>query len=55
MSLPNETLMFCGHDYSVKNLEFARMLEPDNEYIEAKLDLCRHLRQKDEFTVGNQL
>jgi hydroxyacylglutathione hydrolase len=31
MSLPNETLMFCGHDYAVKNLEFALMIEPDND------------------------
>jgi hydroxyacylglutathione hydrolase len=33
MSLPNETLMFCGHEYSVKNLEFAKMVEPENEQI----------------------
>jgi hydroxyacylglutathione hydrolase len=55
MSLPNETLMFCGHEYSVKNLEFARMLEPENEVIEQKFALCKSLREKDEFTVGNQL
>ena len=53
MSLPNETLMFCGHEYSVKNLEFARMLEPENEVIEQKLALCKSLREKEEFTVGN--
>ena len=55
MSLPNETLMFCGHEYSVKNLEFAKMVEPENEQIQDKLELCKHLREKDEFTVGNQL
>ncbi len=55
MSLPNETLMFCGHEYSVQNLKFAQMLEPDNEIIAQKLAMCNQLREKGEFTVGNQL
>jgi hydroxyacylglutathione hydrolase len=55
MSLPNESLMFCGHEYTIKNLEFAKKLEPDNPHIEQKLEMCRELREKDEFTVGNQI
>lgn len=55
MSLPHETLMFCGHEYSIKNLEFAKMLEPENEAIDQKLELCKSLRDQGEFTVGNQL
>ena len=55
MTLPSETLLFSGHEYSVKNLEFAMMVEPENELIKQKLDLCKSLRAKDEFTVGNQL
>jgi hydroxyacylglutathione hydrolase len=30
MSLPNETLVFCGHEYSLNNLRFAKYIEPDN-------------------------
>ena len=41
MALPNETLVFCGHEYSVKNLEFAQKVEPENETIASKLDLLR--------------
>jgi len=41
MSLPNETLMFCGHEYAMKNLEFAKMLEPENEAILQKLEVCK--------------
>lgn len=55
MSLPNETLLFCGHEYSIKNLEFAKILEPENENIQHKLDLCKSVREKDEFTVGNPI
>lgn len=55
MSLPNETLLFCGHEYTVKNLEFAKMLEPDNEAIQHKLEVCKQIILKSEFTVGGHL
>lgn len=29
-SLPGETLVYCGHEYTQKNLEFAATLEPSN-------------------------
>ena len=38
MALPNETLVFCGHEYTVSNLEFAQKLEPENDTIASKLD-----------------
>jgi len=28
--LPDETRVYCGHEYTTKNLEFAAMLEPSN-------------------------
>jgi len=55
MALPNETLVFCGHEYSVKNLEFALKMEPENETIASKLDLMRKMRQNGHFTVGSPL
>jgi hydroxyacylglutathione hydrolase len=55
MSLPNETLMFCGHEYTLQNLKFAKMVEPDNDMIDMKIEMCEELRAKKEFTVGNQL
>ena len=39
MSLPNETLLFCGHEYTEANLKFSLMLEPENEIIRHKLEL----------------
>ena len=31
------------------------MLEPENEAIKQKLELCKQLRDRNEFTVGGQL
>lgn len=33
-ALPEDTLVFCGHEYSVKNLEFGMQAEPDNFHIQ---------------------
>ncbi|MCK6546438.1 hydroxyacylglutathione hydrolase [Myxococcota bacterium] len=35
-ALPDATRVFCGHEYTVKNLEFAASLEPSNTAIAAK-------------------
>lgn len=36
-SLPDDTLVYCGHDYTVENYEFALTLEPDNEALRKRL------------------
>jgi hydroxyacylglutathione hydrolase len=40
-SLPDGTLVYCGHDYSVDNLEFAQSLEPGNPAVAARLEALR--------------
>ncbi|CEF61936.1 Hydroxyacylglutathione hydrolase, mitochondrial [Strongyloides ratti] len=37
-SLPNDTMVYCGHEYTVKNLQFALSLEPENNDIRKKLE-----------------
>lgn len=37
-SLDDDTLVFCGHEYTVSNLKFAVSVEPSNEDIQRKLD-----------------
>ena len=54
MSLPNETLLFCGHEYTEANLKFAPMLEPENEIIGHKLELVQGMGSNG-FSVGSQL
>ena len=35
MALPDETIIYAGHDYVKDSLAFARRLEPDNKDIES--------------------
>lgn len=37
-SLDDDTLVFCGHEYTVTNLKFAASVDPNNEDIKKKLD-----------------
>jgi len=36
--LPDETKVYCGHEYTKKNLEFAVHVEPTNQIAKEKLD-----------------
>ena len=36
--LPKETKIYCGHEYTKKNLEFCIKYEPNNKYLEKKKD-----------------
>lgn len=36
-SLPGDTRVFCGHEYTVQNLKFAQHVEPENPAIKKKL------------------
>ncbi len=34
--LPNDTEIFCGHEYTVANIKFARTIEPNNPVLAAR-------------------
>ncbi|XP_058183754.1 hydroxyacylglutathione hydrolase cytoplasmic [Rhododendron vialii] len=44
-SLPQPTRVYCGHEYTVKNLQFARTVEPENAKIAHKLSWAQQQRQ----------
>lgn len=50
-SLPKETMIYCGHEYTVSNLEWAMGVEWENEEISKKLKLSKEKIAKGEFTV----
>lgn len=35
-ALPDQTRVYCGHEYTASNLRFAAAVEPDNEAIQAR-------------------
>ncbi len=35
--LPDDTLIYCGHEYTQKNLRFAKTVEPHNSVIEQRI------------------
>lgn len=45
-SLPNETKVYCGHEYTENNLKFGKHVEPQNEAIIQKIESVRVQRSK---------
>lgn len=54
-SLPDDTRIYCGHEYTLKNLGFAQMLEPKNQEIETRIKHTENLRIKAEPSVPSTL
>ena len=58
-SLPADTKIFCGHEYTEKNLRFALTLEPGNAELAAKHRKVKDLSDRGEptvpTTVGDEL
>jgi hydroxyacylglutathione hydrolase len=51
MALPDDTRVYCGHEYTVKNLQFALTLEPSNAKVQAKLQWAQEMRAKKAPTI----
>jgi hydroxyacylglutathione hydrolase len=34
--LPGDTLVYCGHEYTITNIKFAKTIEPDNKALAAR-------------------
>ena len=50
-SLPDETKVFCTHEYTLQNLKFAQIVEPNNKRIQNKLSHVMALRQGNNSTL----
>ncbi|XP_015433901.1 PREDICTED: hydroxyacylglutathione hydrolase, mitochondrial isoform X2 [Dufourea novaeangliae] len=53
--LPNETKVYCGHEYTESNLKFGRHVEPLNEAIRQKIESVRIQREKLHPTVPSTI
>jgi hydroxyacylglutathione hydrolase len=54
-ALPDATKVWCGHEYTEKNLAFARELEPSNADISAKYEKVRAARAKGQSTMPSTI
>jgi hydroxyacylglutathione hydrolase len=49
--LPDETLIYCGHEYTLKNLQFALTVEPNNVFLQQRYQQTLALRAQHLPTV----
>ena len=54
-SLPDDTLVYCGHDYTLENYEFALTIEPDNKAVRQRMQEIKQAIRADGFTVPSTI
>jgi hydroxyacylglutathione hydrolase len=54
-ALPDETRIYCGHEYTIANLKFALSLEPDNAAVAERLQEVEKMRSRGEPSVPTTL
>ena len=54
-ALPDETLVYPGHDYTEENVRFALTTDPDNALLQEKLTLVRNQNKTGQPTVPSVL
>jgi hydroxyacylglutathione hydrolase len=50
-SLPDDTLIYFGHEYTLENLEFASVVDEGNQNVKDRLGEVRQLRSEKKVTV----
>jgi hydroxyacylglutathione hydrolase len=54
-SLPDDTLVFCAHEYTLSNLKFAREVDPANTALAARVTTETRKRAQDTPTVPSTI
>jgi hydroxyacylglutathione hydrolase len=54
-ALPDDTRVFCAHEYTLSNLRFAAAVEPGNADVIETLEAVRELRGRDQITLPTTL
>ena len=50
-SLPDDTRVYCGHEYTLANARWAATVEPENEAIARRLIRVEEMRERGEVTL----
>jgi len=53
--LPRETMVYCGHEYTLSNAKFAITVDPNNEALQARLTEIVKLRADDKPTLPTSI
>lgn len=54
-SLPDDILIYCGHEYSLKNAEFSLTIKPKNTALQKHYEEVKNLREKNLPTIPTTL
>ena len=54
-SLSDDTLVYCGHDYTLENYEFASGIEPGNQVVKERLDQVMQLQTQGKLSVPSNI
>ncbi len=54
-ALPDDTLVGCGHEYTLANLRFAQAVEPGNAELISYISQCQSLRTSGQPTLPSRL
>jgi hydroxyacylglutathione hydrolase len=54
-ALPDETRVYCGHEYTLANIAFAKAVEPDNAALQRREQRDRRLREAGKPTLPSTL
>jgi hydroxyacylglutathione hydrolase len=54
-ALPAETMIYCGHEYTLANAKYALSVDPDNSQLQARVQAFEKLRRADLPTLPVQL
>lgn len=54
-TLPDDTMIYCGHEYTADNLRFARFVEPNNESIIERVRAVNQVRAAGRPSVPTSL
>jgi hydroxyacylglutathione hydrolase len=54
-ALPEHTQIYCGHEYALRNLAFARAIEPGNVQVIERIEAIRKLRDDKRPSVPQTL
>ncbi|MBJ8443535.1 hydroxyacylglutathione hydrolase [Acinetobacter bereziniae] len=54
-ALPPRTQVYCTHEYTLSNAQFALHIEPENRAIQQRAEEIKHLRQQGKITLPSSI